>query len=171
MNHPRTISEVTGFTPQVGHLVAMLQIARIKTLSIIQHLTVEDLDFQLDDKSNSIGTLLKHMAALEYWFQVITFDNRALTEQELALWRGALPDQLSLRLISGNDLTYYIQTLQTVRAKTINQLLTKEDDWLYIKTESGSNNYYKWYHIMEDEISHRGQIIWIKKRLTSTRKN
>ena len=28
-----------------------------------------------------------------------------------------------------------------------------------------ANNYFKWFHVFEDEINHRGQIRWLCKRL------
>jgi uncharacterized damage-inducible protein DinB len=160
------IKPVAGFTPQIGHLVAMMSHARAATLKEVQHLTQAQLDYFPDEKSNSIGTLLKHMAALESWYQAITFENRDLNEEERKAWRGALPGELILRLIHGNDISHYIDCLQQVRLKTIAEFSRRNDDWLYEVSPSGSSTYYKWFHVMEDEISHRGQIVWLKKRLT-----
>lgn len=159
------IKPVVGFTPQVGHLVAMMSLTRAATLKEVLHLSREQLDYRLDEKCNSIGTLLKHMAALESWYQVITFENRDLTDAERKSWRGALPGELTLRLVHGHDINDYLHTLHEVRLKTVAQLYTKDDDWLYEVSASGSSTYYKWFHVMEDEISHRGQIVWLKKRL------
>lgn len=54
---------------------------------------------------------------------------------------------------------------QAVRHKTLEEMAKRNDDWLYEVSASGSNTYYKWFHVMEDEINHRGQILLLKKRL------
>lgn len=45
-----------------------------------------------------------------------------------------------------------------------------EDEWLNVQTQWGgqeANNYFKWFHVCEDELSHRGQIRWLRKRASS----
>lgn len=160
------ITEVNGFTPQIGHLIAMMSITRSLTIQEVKDLSIAQLDFNLDDKSNSVGTLLKHMAALETWYQAITFENRDLNEEEREVWKGALPGELNLKLVKGNELRYYLELLENVRLTTIRELRKKDDDWFYVKSSSGANNYFKWFHVMEDGICHRGQIKWIKRRLS-----
>ncbi len=145
----------------------MMSITRSLTIQEVQGLGVAQLDFNVDDKSNSIGTLLKHMAALETWYQAITFENRDLNEEEREVWKGALTGELYLKLVKGNELHYYLELLENTRLRTIRELKKRDDDWLYLKSSSGSNNYFKWFHVMEDEISHKGQIKWIKRRFTS----
>lgn len=159
------IKSVAGFTPQIGHLVAMMSLTRAATLKEVQHLTQAQLDSWPDEISNSIGTLLKHMAALESWYQAITFENRDLNEAERKTWRGSLPGELILRLVHGHDISYYLQLLHQVRRNTLEEMARRNDDWLYEVSASGSNTFYKWFHVMEDEISHRGQIVVLKKRL------
>ncbi len=163
----KLINEVNGFTPQIGHLIAMMSITRSFTIQEVKSFSIDQLDFDLDDKSNSVGTLLKHMGALETWYQAITFENRDLNKEEREVWKGSLPGELSMKLVKGNELRYYLELLENVRLTTIRELRKKDDDWLYLKTSSGSNNYFKWFHVMEDEICHRGQIKWIKRRLPS----
>jgi DNA-binding XRE family transcriptional regulator len=48
-----------------------------------------------------------------------------------------------------------------VREKTLEQLSKRNDDWLHETASFFSNgklmnNYFKWFHVLEDEISHRG---------------
>ncbi|WP_313891867.1 DinB family protein [Psychrobacillus sp.] len=49
-----------------------------------------------------------------------------------------------------------------MRENTLTQLSSKKDNWLYQenKWEKGTpyNNYYLLFHVMEDEINHRGQL-------------
>ncbi|GAA5042608.1 hypothetical protein GCM10011506_45270 [Marivirga lumbricoides] len=164
----RVINEVNGFDQQIGHLVAMMSITRSVTIQEVMKLSVKQLDFNDNNRWNSIGTLLKHIAALETWYYNLTFNGRDLNSAERIFWQGALPGELDLGLIKGNDIHYYLECLHNIRSQTIKELQNKEDEWLYVQSVSGSNNYYKWFHVMEDEISHRGQIKWIKARFPSS---
>ncbi len=42
------------------------------------------------------------------------------------------------------------------------------DEWLDEQTPfwggRPANNYFKWFHVFEDELNHRGQIRWLRKR-------
>ena len=46
---------------------------------------------------------------------------------------------------------------------------TLPDEWLFQQTpfwfDQQANNYFKWFHVFEDEINHRGQIRIIKKMM------
>lgn len=163
----------TEFSPQVSIIVSMMEITRTKTFKIVQDLKTFQLDYVHDSLSNSIGNLLRHIAALEYSYQVMTFENRVLSKQEEKTWYGSLEGQMNQNIIKGNDLEYYLNCLNEVREKTICELKKRDDIWLLeksiIKLNNNSgivvNNFYNWFHVMQDEISHRGQIIWIKKRI------
>lgn len=39
-------------------------------------MSIEQLDFLLDDKANSIGSMLLHLAATERFYQVHTFEGK-----------------------------------------------------------------------------------------------
>jgi len=54
------ITEMPGFTPQIGRLVSMMNYVRSTTLSGVTGLSVGELDYQHDLQSNSIGALLSH---------------------------------------------------------------------------------------------------------------
>ena len=63
-----------GFTPQIGTLTSMMAFTRSQVLMSTKGLSTEQLDFLLDDKANRIGALLLHLAAVETFFQLNTFD-------------------------------------------------------------------------------------------------
>ncbi|WP_313891833.1 hypothetical protein [Psychrobacillus sp.] len=49
-----------------------------------------DLDYLSNDSSNSIGSLLLHIASIEFVHQIISFENRDLNDRELLKWGIAL---------------------------------------------------------------------------------
>ena len=127
-------------------------------------------DYLHDPQSNTIGALLGHIAAVEVAYQVDTFEGRGLTPRERQEW-GALLDlgERARREICGRPVAYYLHLLKDVRQKTLGEFAKRDDDWLYEKTPfwggQPANNYFKWFHVFEDEINHRGQIRWLCKRL------
>ncbi|GIO84015.1 integrase [Paenibacillus faecis] len=163
------ITDIPGYTPQISRLLSMMNYARFTTIDAVKNLSQEQLDFLLDSQSNSIGALLLHFAAVEYAYQVSTFEKRELNEEELSIWGPALNlGKEGQEKIKGNDLAYYLNQLDVVRNKTLELFKTVNDDWLYIEEKfwwNKANHYFMWFHVFEDEINHRGQIRTIRKRL------
>jgi uncharacterized damage-inducible protein DinB len=121
-------------------------------------------------KANSIGALLAHIAAIEMAYQRSTFEQRRLLPAEQAQWGAALElGEHGRREIRGQDLNYYLSMLDEVRADTLRELAARDDAWLYETTPfwggQPANNYFKWFHVLEDEVNHRGQIRWLRRRL------
>lgn len=163
------ITELKDYTPQMGHLVSMMDYARKTTLNAIEGMTMEELDFLTSEDGNSIGALLFHMAAVEIGFQIETFDDRKPNEHEIEAWGAAysLGGQ-GRKEIKGHPLNFYVQKLDEVRRKTLIEFRKRDDDWLYMERLWGnllSNNYFIWFHVFEDEINHRGQIRILRKGL------
>src|SRR5262245_46776398 len=84
------IADVPGFTREIGRLVSMMGYVRHTTLSEVEGLTTEQLDYLHDAESNSIGALLAHIAAVEAWYQAATFFGRELDPGEMREWGAAL---------------------------------------------------------------------------------
>ncbi|KGE16833.1 integrase [Paenibacillus wynnii] len=165
------ITDIPGYTPQISRLISMMNYARYTTLEATKDLTIDQLDFLLDTQCNSIGALLLHFAAVEYAYQMQTFEGRELLEDELLEWGPALNlGDAGREIIKGNDLNYYIDRMNNVRLRTLELFKEVNDDWLYTEEKfwynKPANYYFMWYHVFEDEINHRGQIRMIRKRLS-----
>jgi hypothetical protein len=69
--------------------------------------------------------------------------------------------------IKENTIDYYLEQLADVRNSTIATFKTLPEEWLFEQTpfwwDRPADNYFKWFHVYEDELSHRGQIRLIKK--------
>lgn len=158
------------FTEKIGEIVCMLEHSREVTLSEVSNLTQSDLDYLPNDSSNSIGALLLHIAAIEFVHQAISIENRDLTKDEYIKWATALELGVKAREVIRNySIDFYLDELSKVREKTLTKLKSKEDSWLFEENKWGNgvpyNNYYLWFHVMEDEINHRGQIRMIMRLL------
>ena len=162
-----------GYSPQVGTLVSMLTWMRKKAVRYAEGLSREQLDHVFDAKANSIGSLLMHLASTEAFYASHTFDKHK--------W-GEFPEALSARFnvgmelgdegrakIKGHDLDHYLGTLKEVREKTLAELKKRDDGWLLAVDEKWpwgpTNTYCKWFHVVEHESHHGGQIAFLRSRL------
>ena len=161
-----------GYSPRVGTLLSTMTMMRAWVVRQVEDLTVEQLDFQIDDKSNSIGAMLWHLAATEKYYQLNTFD-----KMEWGTWSQEIKDEWDLPMelgergreeIKGNDIKFYLKKLGDVRKVTEKEFAKRDDDWL-MESEpffgnEPTNNHCKWFHVCEHESNHNGQIKFIKKR-------
>jgi uncharacterized damage-inducible protein DinB len=164
------IGPLAGFDAEIARLVSMLNYSRWTTLEAVDGLSAGDLDHLHDEKSNSIGALLLHIAAVEFSYQVGTFEGRGLNRRETAEWQAALElGERGRREIRGRRLEEYLQILEGVRARTLAELGGRKDPWLFEEQPFWSgkpaNHYFMWFHVFEDELNHRGQIRWLRRRL------
>jgi uncharacterized damage-inducible protein DinB len=165
------ITTLQGFSEAFSYLICMMNQARLATLQSVQNLSILELDVQLDDNANSIGSLLAHIVAVEKWYQSYTFDQKEPAGDELTSMEAALDlgEKGRRSQIRGHELNYYLDQLQAVRNRTIEEFRKRNDDWLMqqmpFTTNATANNFYMWYHVFEDETNHRGQINFIRKRI------
>ena len=164
-----------GYSPQIGTLLSTMTMMRKWITNTVKELTMEELDFQIDDKSNSIGAMLLHLAATERYYQLNTFN-----ELEWGTWSEDIKKEWDVPMglgekgreqIKGNDINYYLSKLEKVRAVTKKEFAKRDDDWI-MKSEpffedKQTNNYCKWFHVCEHESNHNGQMKFIAKRLPS----
>ncbi len=171
---PFRILPLPGYTPTIGRLVAMLSYARQTTLQAVEGLTREQLDHLHDERSNSIGALLAHVAAVERGYQLVTFEEREPTAAENDAWSAALKlGDKGRREIRGRELQFYVDELRRTREATLAALATRDDAWLEapLRIAPALNAHWAWFHVAEDEINHRGQIRWLRARLPSKTRN
>ena len=162
------ISDISGFTSQIARLVSMMNYVRHTTRTAVKDLTIRELDYLNNSTDNSIGSLLLHIAAAEVGYQAATFYNRQLNEDEKHEWETVLAlDEKARKEIKGHDLDYYLNKLEQVRAKTLAELASRNDQWLDEQTSFGDNrinNYFKWFHVFTHEVNHRGQINMLRRQ-------
>jgi hypothetical protein len=164
-----------GFSPQIGTLVSMMNWMRMVILMPVRGMSVAELDYVLDDKANSIGAMLWHLAATERFYQIHSFEGRKWGDWDIEdkiSWSIAsnLGDEAREK-IKGQDLDFYLKKLSDVREHTLKEFAKRDDDWLMTVDEEWgwgpTNNYCKWFHVCEHESNHNGQFKFIKSRLPS----
>ncbi len=164
-----------GYSPQIGAMVAMLNYMRHTIVNTVKNLSVEELDWQLDDKSNSIGALLLHLAATDKFYQLNSFEGKQeFNKEEDKIWGAAMRLGPEGRKITGHTAQHYLDILTEVRQETLERLKTYDDEWLLAKDEVWSqpgqdvNTYWKWFHVCEHESNHGGQMRILRTRVGKT---
>ena len=150
----------------------MLSHARQTLLQAVDGLSRDELDHLHDATSNTIGALLGHAAAVEHWYQIITFEERKPSASDEAEWSAALNlGEEGRRQIRGRELQSYVDELALAREITLANLAKRDDAWLErpLAAAPEMNAHWAWFHVAEDEISHRGQIRWLRTRLHRNR--
>ncbi|OIU71394.1 DinB family protein [Rossellomorea aquimaris] len=166
------IKEKKGLKKDFGLLASMMDYARLTTIQEVESLTVEELDYRVNEDANSIGMLLAHFDAVEKIYQALTFEN--LSDEEVDRYADSLEPALSLgkaaEVIKGKEAGEYLGQLSETRDRTYNKFRDLPENWLYEESDwwygKKGNNFFKWFHVFEDEINHRGQIRMIKKIFT-----
>jgi hypothetical protein len=165
-----------GYSAQIGTLVSQMIWMRGVMLDSVKGMGQKELDFLLDDKANTIGALLLHLAATDRIYQILTFENNAMKDEKdapadfkekfaVAMDLGA-PARKSIK---GHDLDFYLNTLSEVREKTFAEFRKRDDQWLATIDKTWgwgpTNNYCKWFHVCEHESNHNGQIKLLRGRI------
>ncbi|MGB5436764.1 MAG: DUF664 domain-containing protein [Maribacter sp.] len=162
-----------GYTEKISILVSMMDWMRATVLRSVEGISQKELDFLLDKDSNSIGAMLMHLAATERFYQIHTFDGKEwgdFDEKDMDRWSvGSQLGDRARKEIKGNPITYYTDQLEEVRGFTLAELKNRDDQWLMEATpffdSQPTNNYCKWFHVIEHESNHNGQIKFIKSRV------
>ena len=163
----RTLSPAPGYDTQVGTIVSMLEDLKNRITQNVRNLDQEGTDYLLDDQSNRIGAMILHLAATEKIYQVMTFENREYNNEEAAFWDTPMGlGAAGRRELVGKPINYYLDKWNEIRAETLRQLKSKDDQWLGADVSGRNmNNHWAWFHVMEHQANHMGQIAMIRKRL------
>ena len=161
------IQPVKGYSTQIGTMVSMMQDLKGRIARSVQNLNQKETDFLLDKNANRIGALILHLAATEKYYQVYTFENRGFNKEEQAMWETALNLGNEAReTIKNRPMEYYLNIWDEVRNESLRLLKRKDDKWFEANVKGSSmNNHWAWYHVMEHQANHLGQIRLIIKRI------
>lgn len=166
------IGNVDGASPKIADMISMLEDLKDRVERTVKNMSPYEIDYLHDAEANRIGALVMHLAAAEKYYQVFTFENREFNEEEKKKWDAALNlDQGGRDEFKGHDVQYYLDIYNEVRAKTISELKKRDDAWFAeVQTRYDWTNQYCWFHVMEHQSSHLGQILFLKKRIPPEQK-
>ena len=146
---------------KIGHWLGQFLEVRNNLLDLLEKIPEEAIDFTPDErKIESIGTLLFHIAAIEWSWIFEDIDGKEFKEEE---WKYAfaLRPSVNIPQLTGKEKNYYIQKITRVREDVITriqQMNDKDLDRIIIVDKRSVTIEWILYHIIEHEAIHLGQI-------------
>ncbi len=169
-----TCDPVAGYSPQVGRYVAQLSEVREDLLHELGGLSVEQIDWHPDEQTESIGTLLLHLDAVEWsWIHQDIFG--AADDAYPSVWSEAMPIRVGVPQVQGRPLVAYLEQLAATRGRTLEVLRGFTDADLARQVGEGDpppgmeprSTLYTidWiiWHIIEHEAMHVGQVELLRR--------
>ena len=156
------INSKNGYDTQIGVMIYMLEKLKTDIVSTTRGLNQTETDFQFDKKANSIGVIILHLAWAESENQVSYFGEEMRNEyndEEKKLMEIAVHLDKANEVLKGNPIKYYLDLYKKVRKNTLKEFKKRNDDYWT------KRNHYAWFHIMEHQAHHFGQIKLIMNRL------
>jgi len=162
-----------GYDPLLGRFVTMAADTRRRLVRDLENMSPEELDVVPDWGSNSIGTLLYHLAAIEFdW----TFTDLQRRDEEAfpAGFRDWFPvdvrDEDERLSPVVESMQRHLDRLEWVRGHLLYTLGTMSDADLDSTFNEGGpgqevGGAFILHHLMQHEAEHRGQIGEIKAAL------
>ncbi|MFW9787587.1 MAG: DinB family protein [Candidatus Thorarchaeota archaeon] len=159
-----TLERDNELSPRIALFYAMLERTRGRLVRRVETLSKETLDFSPDRKSvESIGTLLIHIAAIEYsWI----LEDIAGKEMEYEKWKYAFSLRENIDQITGESVEFYLSRLKEVREEVFDFLKTLSDENLDSIIDVDSEKVsIEWilFHLIEHEAMHIGQISVLRR--------
>ncbi len=158
--------------PQIDNMISMLEDLKGRLERIVKNLPQEHVDHLHDEKANRFGALVMHLAAAEVYYQKYTFGESKFDKEDPELWKVGLDlGDKAREQFKGKPISYYLDLFDKVRAETIKELRKRDDKW-FKEVNAGNSmaNQYAWFHVMEHQSSHLGQILFLRKRLPPVKK-
>jgi uncharacterized damage-inducible protein DinB len=145
--------------PRVALFYSMMERARRNLLKRVETLSKETIDYSPEPKMiESIGTLLLHIAAVEYgWI----FEDIGGQEMEYEKWKYGFSVREGKDQIEGKDVEFYLSRLREVRQEVFKFLKTLSDNDLDSMVDVDSEKVsVEWilFHLIEHEAMHIGQV-------------
>lgn len=168
-----TCDPVPGFAPGIGRYVAQLAELRAKLLREVDQLTPAQLSWHPNPLTESIGTQLLHIAAVEWSW--IFQDIFGRPDADFDGWEEAFPIRVDRPQVTGRPLAAFTAKLASVREQTLDALrgLTEADLARLVgeapvgEGEEARSKLYTidWilFHLVEHEAHHFGQIELLRR--------
>ena len=151
-------------------LLGIIEDARATTLQRVEGISTHELHWQFAEGWNTVGALLSHIISAGDFFRIQFIERRELSDAEKKQWLPGLEmGKFIPQLITGEPIESYLKRLQETRDR-----LTKAFGSLSIaqfhekltgcyNAKTGYNLAWVFYHLVEDEVHHRGQISLFEK--------
>lgn len=158
-----------GYEPTIARWVWLLEDARQLTLETLEGLTDATMNWAPSDGSNSIGTLLFHIVAVELdWLYAEILAVQEYPAEGMALLNYEMRDETGrLTVVNHETLTTQLARLAAGRQLLVNALRSMTlADFYRARSLEPYDVTPEWvlHHLLQHEAEHRGQIMETRTR-------
>ncbi len=158
------LNRLDDLSPRVSLLLSMMEKVRGRLLKQIDDISSDEIDYSPDDESvETIGTLMLHIAAVEWSWIFEDIDGREMDHEE---WKHAFALREEIPQLKGQKLQFYLDKLESVRNEVFKRLSEFNDSELHRRVDIGKAMVsIEWilFHLIEHEAMHIGQISILKR--------
>ncbi len=160
------LEKSSELAPKVADYYAMMEKTREKLIGRVQGLEMKQLDFTpYPDRIESIGTLLLHIAAVEWSWIFEDIDGQ---EMDYEKWKYGFALRERIPQIQGYDISFYLERLSEVRNAVFRKLKSLPENELERIIEVDDDFVsVEWilFHLIEHEAIHIGQVSMLLRLL------
>ncbi len=161
------LTHTSNLTPKVAYWYSQMFEVRNRLINILKSINdTSVLDFSPNEhKIETIGTLLLHIAAVE-WSWIFEDIDGLKMDYEQWKYAFALKPSVKIPQLTGKNLNYYLDRLTDVRKQVHKRLLEFTDEDLNTVVSEPPYTYtVEWifFHLVEHEAMHIGQINVLKR--------
>ena len=177
VKHRLDVRPVEAADPLVGRWLAYLAQSRERTLGVLEDLSAEGVaadavDAASDEHSNSVGTLLYHIAAIEMDWLYCEILERDIPQEVLEHFPYDVRDASGrLTPVRGWTLEQYAGLLERTHLIFVNTLRDFDaDEFLRARVLPDYDVTPEWVclHLLQHEAGHRGQMVSWLERLSAS---
>lgn len=164
-HEPRVVEPVTSLHAEIGRGLWVLEFARQRTNDLLEQVDAAALDWQPEWTLNSIGTLLYHIALIEFdWLHVEVLGNlhdEPYPDEIAALFPHPVRTNNRLTVVSGVTLDEHRARLAAVRRDVLKAYGKMTlDAFRRVRTVPEGDVSPEWvvYYLSQHEAEHRAEI-------------
>lgn len=151
------------YVPDIGRWLWSLQDGREHTKRLVSRLDSDLIDWRGDEKSNSIGTLLYHIAVIEIdWLYMEVLERQEFPSEVMSLFPYEVRDaEGRLTPVTGLSTAQHTERLDTTREIFLREFESiTRDDFVRVRAMPEYDVTPEWvvHHLIHHEAEHRGQI-------------
>jgi uncharacterized damage-inducible protein DinB len=166
----RIAARLPGYEPEIGHWLWALEEARRRTLQRIDGLDQALVDWVAPEGSNSIGSILYHIAAIEVDYLYADILGQSFPQEVIDLFPYDVREENGrLTPVRGFDLEWYLQRLDDGRKRVLHAFRAMDMADFRRARQPADYDYDitpEWtiYHLTQHEAEHRGEIAALRAR-------
>lgn len=161
----KSMHYLPNLDPVIAAALWQLEDGRNETLKVIQELSASDVDWELAGYSNSIGTLLYHIAVIEAdWLYAEVLERSDYGEAQ-RLFPYPVRSSGRLTPVRGVTIADHVARLAAIRENLMSvfRVMTADD----FRREREMDDYFvtpEWvlHHLSQHEAEHRGEIMMLR---------